>query len=174
MSLTLTATSGGNYKPHPEGIHPAVLVDVIDLGMVATPYGDKPKIRFVFESEEKTDDGKMNCTVSRSFTASLNPKANLAKFLGQWRGKPLTIGESIELESLVGKCCTLVINHQTNDEGKTFANITAISKPTKKLAPSGSYDPEAARQRIAEYAAKNGGGKPAPRAAAPAAPVRCL
>jgi hypothetical protein len=35
--------------------------------------------------------------------------------------------------------------------GKTYASIDAVSKPTKKVAPSGQYDPAAARQRYAEW-----------------------
>jgi hypothetical protein len=34
--------------------------------------------------------------------------------------------------------------------GKTYAAIDAVSKPTKKLAPSGHYDPAAARKRLAD------------------------
>jgi len=33
------------------------------------------KVKLVFESEQKTEDGK-NCTVSKNFTASLHPKAS--------------------------------------------------------------------------------------------------
>jgi hypothetical protein len=50
--------------------------------------------------------------------------------------------------------CTLVISHQQNMVGKTDASIDAVSKPTKKLVPSGCYDPAAARQRIEEWKAK--------------------
>ena len=31
MSMVLQCKDGGDFKPHPEGIHPAVCVDVIDL-----------------------------------------------------------------------------------------------------------------------------------------------
>lgn len=174
MSLILECKETSDFKPHPEGIHPAICLDVIDLGMVKTEYQGEhrivPKLKLVFESEQKTDDGR-NCTISKNFTASLHPKARLAEFLGKWRGRPVLPGESIDLGKLIGVCCTLVISHQQNFAGKTYANIDAISKPTKKLNASGGYDPAASRQRIAEWKAKQAAGPlantPAPTAAAP-------
>ena len=37
-NLTLTCKDSGDFKPHPEGIHPAVCVDVMDLGLVETDF----------------------------------------------------------------------------------------------------------------------------------------
>jgi hypothetical protein len=82
-------------------------------------------------------------------------------------------GESIDLAKLIGACCTLVISHQQNMVGKTYASIDAVSKPTKKLAASGCYDPAAARQRIEEWKAKQNGvaAPPANATPAPVAPA---
>lgn len=157
-NMVLQCKESGEFKPHPEGIHPAVCVDVMDLGLVETEFqGQKKmvnKVKLVFESEQKTEDGKANCTVSKNFTASLHPKAKLAEFLGKWRGRPVVPGETIDLAKLIGASCTLVISHQQNMSGKTYAAIDAVSKPTKKVTPSGTYDPAAARQRFAEWKAK--------------------
>ena len=171
--MVLQCKDSGDFKPHPEGIHPAICVDVVDLGLVETEFqGQKRmvnKVKVVFESEQKTEDGKA-CTVSKNFTASLHPKSNLSAFIGKWRGRPVLPGESISLDKLVGACCTLVISHQKNLSGKTYAGIDAVSKPTKKVTPSGTYDPEAARQRYADWKAKKAGAPvaSAPQAAAPA------
>ncbi len=172
-NIVLQCKDSGDFKPHPEGIHPAVCVDVMDLGLVETDFqGQKKmvnKVKITFESEAKTEDGKP-CSVSKNFTASLHPKAKLAEFLGKWRGRPVLLGETIDLQKLIGACCTLVISHQQNLVGKTYASIDAVSKPTRMVAPSGQYDPVAARQRYAEWKAKQGGqAVPAPIAAAPVA-----
>ena len=180
MSMVLQCKESGDFRPHPEGIHPAVCVDVIDLGMVSTEFQGQTrivnKVKLVFETEQKTEDGK-NCTVSRTFTASLHSKASLTAFLAKWRGRPVIPNEFIDLDRLKGACCTLVISHQQNMVGKTYASIDAISKPTRKVAPSGTYDPVAARQRIAEWRAKQAAqpaaAAPAPRPA-PAAPAPVL
>ena len=162
-NLTLTSKDGGDFKPHPEGIHPAVCVDVVDLGLVETEFqGVKKmvnKVKLVFESELKTEDGKA-CTVSKNFTASLHPKAKLAEFLGKWRGRLVTPGETIDLAKLIGASCTLVISHQQNLSGKTYAAIDAVSKPTKKVTPSGTYDAAATRQRYAEWSLRTATLKP--------------
>ena len=175
-NLTLTCKDSGDFKPHPEGIHPAVCVDVMDLGLVETDFqGVKKmvnKVKITFESEAKTDDGKP-CTVFRSFSASLHPKSNLSTFLSKWRGRPIAPGETISLDKLIGASCTLVISHQQNLSGKTYASIDAVSKPTKKVTASGTYDPAAARQRYADWKAKQvagpSGRAPAPTAVAPVA-----
>jgi hypothetical protein len=165
-NLTLTCKDSGDFKPHPEGIHPAVCLDVMDLGLVETEFqGQKKlvnKVKITFETEAKTDDGK-NCTVSKSFTASLHPKAKLSEFIGKWRGRPVVPGESVDLGKLIGACCTLVISHQKSMAGKTYASIDAVSKPTRKVTPSGTYDPAAARQRYADWKAKQVGNGVAPQ-----------
>ncbi len=162
-NMVLQCKDSGDFKPHPEGIHPAVCVDVMDLGLVETEFqGQKKmvnKVKLVFESEQKTEDGKGNCTVSKNFTASLHPKAKLAEFLGKWRGRPVNPGETIDLAKLIGACCTLVISHQQNMSGKTYAAIDAVSKPTRKVAASGTYNPAETRQRFAEWKAKQTGGQ---------------
>lgn len=147
-------------KPHPEGIHPAVCVDVVDLGLVEVEFQGQRKMvnkmKVVFETEARWEDGK-NCTVSKNFTASLHPKAKLFEFLGKWRGRPVVPGETIDLSKLMGACCTLVISHQQNAVGRTYGSIDAISKPTRKVAPSGQYDPAEMRRRISESVARGGG-----------------
>lgn len=168
-NLTLTCKEGGDFKPHPEGIFPAICVDVMDLGLVETDFqGVKKmvnKVKITFESEAKTEDGKP-CTVFRSFSASLHPKSNLSTFLSKWRGRPVEPGETIGLDKLIGASCMLVISHQKNLAGKTYASIDAVSKPTKRVTASGTYDPAAARQRFAEWKSKQQA-VPAPTAAAP-------
>ena len=102
--MVLQCKESNDFKPHPEGIHPAVCVDVIDLGLVETDFqGQKKlvnKVKVVFESEQKSEDGK-NCTVSKNFTASLHPKAKLADFLGKWRGRPVVPGDQLVMEMKV-------------------------------------------------------------------------
>lgn len=162
--LILQSKTGGDFKPHPEGIHPAVCVDVLDLGLQQQTFQGETKmvekLRLVFESEQKLEDGTP-CTITKSFTASLHPKARLAEFLSKWRGRPIVPGETIDLAKLIGTSCTLVVSHGENLVGKKYASIDAVSKPTKKLTPSGKYDPAAARKRLADWLAKQSTEQPA-------------
>jgi hypothetical protein len=169
MSMVLTSTDGGDFKPHPEGIYAGICNDVIDLGLEEMEFQGQRRmvnrVRLSFETEQRMEDGKP-FIITKNFTASLHPKARLAEFIGKWRGRPVLPGESIDLSKLIGACCTLVISHQQTLVGKTYASIDAISKPTKKLALSGAYDAAAVRQRIAEWKAKQQA-KPALAAPAP-------
>ena len=38
-NMVLQCKDSGDFKPHPEGIHPALCVDVMDLGLVETEWG---------------------------------------------------------------------------------------------------------------------------------------
>jgi hypothetical protein len=158
MSMLLQCKESS--KPHPEGIHPAVCVDLVDLGLVEVDFQSQRKmvnkVKLVFETEAKWEDGK-NCTVSKNFTASLHPKAKLWDFLSKWRGRPVLPGETIDLSKLVGVCCTLVISHQQNLVGRAYASIDAVSKASRKVTPSGQYDPAEMRRRIAESVARGTG-----------------
>lgn len=171
--MILQSKASTAYVPHPEGVHAAVCVDVIDLGMMEVTYQGrtsmKPMVRLVFETEELLEDGR-NATIHKRFTASVHPKSRLAEFLGKWRGKPVADGESIDLAKLIGASCTLIISHEERD-GRTYASIDMVSKPTKKLKPSGHYDPAAARERIAHWAAKDAAAAGAAPAPVPQAPV---
>ena len=174
MSYVLQSKVGGDFKPHPEGIHPALCVDLIDLGLVESEWQGQRrlvnKVRLVFETEQRGEDGR-NCIITKTFTASLHPKAKLSDFVGKWRGRPVVPGESIDLSKLIGANCTLVISHQQNLVGRTYASIDAVSKPTKRLVASGSYDPALARQRIAEWKAKEAGQAQPASATRPLNPV---
>ena len=152
--MILTQTINTTYVPHPEGIYAAVCVDLIDLGMETSTYEGvtktQPKLRLVFE----TNEGEPR-HIGKKFTASMHQKAKLTEFLGKWRGRPVAPGEQVDLSRLMGANCTLVISHSQSQDGtRTYAGIDAISKPTKKLVPSGKYDPAATRAKIAEWAAK--------------------
>ena len=121
------------------------------------------KLKLLFETTARGEDGGA-LTISRNFSASLHPKAALCDFIGKWRGRPVADGETIDFAKLIGANATLVISHQTNKSGGTYAQIDAVSKPTQGLRASGGYDPVAMRRRLAEWIAKQGlaGGQQAP------------
>ena len=132
----------------------AVCVDLVDLGMVDDEWNGQRKLvrklRLLFETDYRDEAGKAGL-MAKTFTASLHQKSKLAGFMGTWRGRPVVPGESVDLKKLVGASCTLVISHRQNAVGRTYAAIDAVSKPTKKVAPSGQYDPAETRRRIAEW-----------------------
>lgn len=115
------------YENAPEGLHPAVCCDVIDLGIVKTQFGDKHMVRLVWQIEATNKDGR-RFTPGRQFTASLDRRANLRKVLEGWRGRAFTAAEEekFDLENLLEKCCQIQIQHVPADGGKVYANVVTV------------------------------------------------
>lgn len=130
----------------PDGVHDAVCVDIVDLGMKETQFGPKHKIRVVWEIAAKTEDG-VPFTVGKQYGLSLHEKADLRKDLKGWRGgKDFTTeelrgptGDGFDLETIIGKSCQLLVQQEPSKEGKVYANVKNVLKAKVKLEPSGKY-----------------------------------
>lgn len=126
------------WKQCPEGLHQAVCIDVIDLGLVKTEWGEKQKCRLLFQiglfNEDGTEtlnpdtDPPARFQVRRDFGLSLSEKSLLRPFLESWRGRKFTKEElaGFDLDKLLGVNCQLQIIHNITDAGKTYANIQAV------------------------------------------------
>ena len=130
---------GGDFTPAPEGLHEAVCVDVVDLGMVESQWGTKPKVRIVWQIDARDEKGR-RFQVVRQFTISLNEKSALRPFLEAWRGRKFTADEldGFDLEKLIGVGCQVQVVHDISAQGKTWANVQAVvplSKSAVKMAP---------------------------------------
>lgn len=136
--------SEGEQKPKqlpPAGTHAARCIQVIDLGVQATPFGDVPKLRITWElPDEKAvfdeKKGEQPFVVSKEYTRSLYEKSNLYKDLVSWRGKEFTEDElrGFDVDKLLGAPCLLSVVHKTTEKNKTFANVSSISKLPKGMA----------------------------------------
>lgn len=115
------------FTPVSEGLHQAVCVDVVDLGMKETQWGAKQKVRIVWQVEELNDGGNRQ-TVIKEYTMSLNPKATLRKDLETWRGKKFSEPElqGFDLEKLLEVNAQVQVVHNLADDGRIFSNVQAI------------------------------------------------
>jgi hypothetical protein len=156
MKVYGNSGGGTDFDPCPEGMHQAICVDMVDLGMVPYEYqgkhGERREVRFAFlvDVRDENDnpirqpmaDGKEGMHyVGQKFTASLAPNARLVPFLESWTGKtiPDEIRESgFDLEALIGRNAMLVIVHKEGKgrDGKprVYANIKGVT-PVAKNAP---------------------------------------
>jgi hypothetical protein len=144
----IISASGGKkeYAPCPEYTGKAVCVDVTPLKEYETEYGTKKKFKFAFEIDliDDTRDPVQPWVVfTKPMVPSLHEKAALTKFLKDWFGRKLNEQEnkSLDLESLIGKSCSIVIAHEESMDGtKVYANIKLIM-PLKsgELKPSGQW-----------------------------------
>lgn len=135
MSLKVSITSKV-YELVSEGLHPAVLADVVDSGIVDVTFqgitSKKHQGRFVFFVDERDTEGKQKRIFQR-FTVSLHAKATLTKLLGQMGITVDPNNKDVDLDALVlGKQVQVLIAHKDGEgahKGKKFANITAFTKP---------------------------------------------
>lgn len=135
MGLLAKEPEGGDFKLVPPGMHPARCYRVIDLGTQNNErYGKlQHKVFIGFEvygdtDDFRTDDGKP-LSIAMWHTVSLGDKANLRRDLESWRGKAFTPEElsGFDVSNLLGAPALMNIIHETNDSGKTYANIASIN-----------------------------------------------
>ena len=128
------------FVPAPEGVHNAVCVDFVDLGIVNGQFGPKAMVKIVWEVEALMKDGRP-FTVQKRYSASLHERSSLSQDLKGWRGKPFTADEAkaFDTEKLIGQPCQLVVTHNEH-EGSVYANVDNVLKAgDKRLQPSGKY-----------------------------------
>lgn len=139
MAIIAKDSGGGEFIPAPAGVHQAVCVDVIDMGLIVEQFPGKPpkkthKIRLAWQIEENMGDGKP-FLVQKRYTLSLHEKANLRHDLEGWRSRPFTDEElaGFDVETVIGANCLLNIVHASKN-GTTYANVNAVM-PLKKNMP---------------------------------------
>lgn len=119
-----TENTGGDFQPVPPGIHLAVCLHVVDIGVQPGSFGPKSRLLFVFETPGlMAPDGKP-MTISRRFGKNLSEKGQLRPFLTSWLGQPLS--GQLDLAQFAGKPVMLVVAQSQNGD-KVYSNITACA-----------------------------------------------
>jgi len=145
--MALNLSEGRSFTPVPAGLHDAICISVVDLGMQQSVFGIKPKILLQWELPTCLGDDGKPMAISRTFGATLHKQGGLRPLLAAWRGRDFTPEElkSFAIDGLLGKPVKLLIQHTTSAEGKTYANVQAAVKPdkgqlTQTLAPLVRFD----------------------------------
>ena len=127
------------YTPAPAGVHAAVCVDVIDMGLIPNHFDpskpDTPTVRLVWQIGEDDEKGKP-FIVRKDYRASLHEKAALRQDLKSWRGRDFTPAElaGFDLDTIVSVPCLLNVVHNVSQKGGVFANIASIMPLAKGMA----------------------------------------
>lgn len=120
----------------------AVCVDVVDLGVVDTEWGAKPKLKFVFELGTLKANG-YPATASRTFTKSLHEKSALRPALEKWLGCAMNeeeLTKGFTYSKLNGRSCTLTVLAALSENGNGYNKIVAVMPAGESaLKPSGTY-----------------------------------
>lgn len=124
------AGSDKEYVLCPTGVHPAVCVDVVNLGELWNTQGHKfqPKIEIIFQVTLDEESAVEEIPIVRKrFTLSLHKKATLRAFLESWRGRAFTDEEAQGFDVrklLAAPAFVNVVHNSVND--KTYANIASV------------------------------------------------
>jgi hypothetical protein len=136
----LVGDEGGFVRPlAPEGQFVAICYDVADIGEIKTQFGSKHKVLIDFQLPVNDPASGLPYTCGQTFTKSMNEKANLRKFMEQWRGRAYTeeqIKAKVPLGRMKGVPALISIARKTQANGKTYANIIAISMVPEQLRGS--------------------------------------
>ena len=144
MADEVTATNdGGSFEPHAAGQFAARCVDVLNMGEKVEQFGDHPqklvkKCALVFVTGEKRDDGNPD-TVSVEFTVSMGERANLRRFLEDWRGKSYTDEEAdagVPIHKLEGQPALITVEHKKSSKKRLYAKIKAVQPLPKQMQAS--------------------------------------
>lgn len=141
----IASGSNKSYVPAPVGTHPAVCVQVIDLGLQHSEFYGKTahKCLIGWELPGELDAEGKPYMVFKRYTASTNKKATLRQHLEAWRGKPFTDAEvkAFDIKTIAGKPCLVNITH-TETDGNTYANIASVmALPKGTPAPKATVKP---------------------------------
>jgi hypothetical protein len=148
MANIATDTGGGDFKPVPPGNHIGVCSMVVGLGkqrIQSAMFGEsvKPQIYVAWELPTKASPGRTRTgnertgpmRIGRSYTLSLHENAALRHDLESWRGRPFTEEErkGFDINKLAGAPAMVNVTHEEKN-GKTFANVTAVTPIPKSMA----------------------------------------
>jgi hypothetical protein len=124
------------YELPAEGWHKAKLIEVKDLGIVDTDYGQKRKIRFKYQVAQLGRNGQP-LTLIEQANASLGARSNLTKRIKSLTGQFPPKG--FHVDSLEGWVGEIEIEHNVSEkDGNTYANIRKVRRPGEAVAASTS------------------------------------
>jgi len=144
MPSIIASNTQKPFKQVPAGCHFALCNMVVDLGWQKSEWQGQtrhvhqvyirwevPDERVVYEKDGEPIEGP--CSIGRTYTLALTPRAHLRKDLENWRGKAFTAEEekSFDIATVGGKCCQLMVTHKEGGE-RTYANITGVIGLTKE------------------------------------------
>lgn len=157
-----------NYTPAPQGVHPAVCVDIIDLGEQQTDWGPKRMVEIRWQLGEIDPKSGRPFLVTKRYTASLGTAKKPSKLrdhLRTWRGRDFTAEElhEFDIEKVLGANCQLQVIHKPKDGGGFWSSVESVLplvKGLEKITPK-EYE------RVKDRKPKNDTSSHAPAMAAP-------
>jgi hypothetical protein len=138
-------SDGGDFELPPAGVHPGILIGLVDLGTHSSTYNnekkDRHKILLAWELTAEADSKGQNFLIIQDYTWSLHKKAGLRALVDGFRGKALGDNEEYDLAEMLGKPCMISLSEGVSGGGKRFMEVTSLSPPMRGLTvPPASHD----------------------------------
>ena len=127
-----------------ERIVNALCVDAVDLGTVKTPWGSKPQVNLVFESDETDHYGEQRILI-RTFNKYAHEQSALSVPVKSWCGRDLASEEEageLDLTTLIGQQARLKLQPTVTKSGNTFDKIVEFLPPGDVHVQQFKYRPE--------------------------------
>lgn len=120
------------YDLPEEGLYPARLARIIEIGEQSTPYGVKPQVVLGFTVPSLTvtvnDEEKQQMLWTFPINVTSNPDGKLMKYVKALKA------DATHLNQMLGKPCMLEVTHtDPKPDGTQYANIANITKPMSGL-----------------------------------------
>lgn len=112
------------YQQASDGIHPAVVADIQDLGVVQTKFGLKPKVQVTYLIGDERDEKEMPLRASQFLVNSIHEKANLFNLILTLTGAEPT--DDFDSEELIGLQCRIRTRRYTNRKGLIYAGVNRV------------------------------------------------
>lgn len=154
MSMSYSTGGGsGDFKNVPAGTYVAVCNLLADLGLQpGSELYPKPKCKVAIRFEvpdERIDyevDGQKRegpMTLTKTFTASMNAKSSLRRFLEAWRGCAFTDAEAeaFDIHTLLGVPAMLTVVEYRNKKGEMRTAIGGASRLMKGMRAPKAENP---------------------------------
>ncbi len=137
---------GEEYELPTSGLHPGILIGLIDLGTHRFEYQGKVsenrKIFLAWELTAEHDTEGNTFVVGADYTWSLHKKSNFRKMLEAWSGRTFSEDEEFDPLVLVGKPCVLNIARGQTSKGKEFVEVSGVANPMRgQTIPPNTREP---------------------------------
>jgi len=124
MALTLTVQSN---EPMPTGEY---TVELTAIELVDTQYGKQLKWTFLVPEHKRT-------LVAYSSLSS-SPKSKCVRWASALLNRPISVGEQVDLQSLVGKTAIASVVRKRKDDGTEYNTIDDLL-PQRTLVPDDPF-----------------------------------
>jgi hypothetical protein len=132
-----TATEKSISAKPSTNVKHTICVDFINDGVVETPWGEKPQVTFVFESNENG----ITKFYRRTYNNYPYSRSALTLEIQNWLGRDISAEDSAwELGEAVGEQARLITSDVISKAGNPYVKIESVNPPgDDQVSASGSY-----------------------------------